>query len=365
MKKSNMIKKVGSKVCYSLIEKAITESLKTGLNIVLGKCVCKTNIFILPKKMNLVQWVYDYHGDQFKDCMHYRKRNKKPLSIKPGYYTIRHGDNIIILISVENNPVVSGERIMTNNYYTLYVLGKDNTKLIDEILYYNRESNENTIFISTFSDGKSSALNQIYAKPLEKIYLDNIDYIIGILDNHIKMKKYYNDHYVTYKHNMLLYGPPGTGKTSLSKAIASYMNYNITYVNPTEINPESIAALSSLEDTIILIEDIDRYLGEEYKSKIDIGLIMNLLDGVYSSDDSMIIVTANDISKLSEAFLRPGRFNNKIKIDNISNYSVAENMCKYFEVDPRKVLHDEKFPINQSYLQNKILKLKTKLEENK
>ena len=56
---------------------------------------------------------------------------------------------------------------------------------------------------------------------------------------------------------------------------------------------------------------------------------------------------------MDRALIRDGRFDIKIHMDDM-NESDAKEMCKNFSVSDNEILCNEKFPINPSYLQNKI-----------
>ena len=111
---------------------------------------------------------------------------------------------------------------------------------------------------------------------------------------------------------------------------------------------------------IILLEDID-YLFSSAKIETDIEVsakansLLQLLDGISSSSNVVYVATTNEISKLKPAFIRDGRFDIKLFLDNISSSELAEEMVKSFNLDPAVVLADKEYPINPAQLQNECI----------
>ncbi|PHT71449.1 hypothetical protein T459_26553 [Capsicum annuum] len=102
------------------------------------------------------------------------------------------------------------------------------------------------------------------------------DMIAKDLDRFVQRKDYYRRVGKAWKRGYLLYGPPGTGKSSLTAAVANYLNFDVYDLELTEVT------LSGL---------------------------LNFIDGLWSScgDERIIIFTTNHIEKLDPALLRPGR----------------------------------------------------------
>ena len=172
---------------------------------------------------------------------------------------------------------------------------------------------------------------------------------------------------------ILLYGPPGTGKTSIIKAICNMTNRSIQYLKLNEIktfhellhkvHQNKVLNMSSqrnmdipLGEKVIILEDIDRdnveivavendnvsetnkiktlddfasmvNKNEKNKQGITQTDLLQLFDGVLELHDSIIIITTNNIEKLSPALIRPGRIDLKLFIGNI-NYRNAILLCQ-------------------------------------
>lgn len=121
---------------------------------------------------------------------------------------------------------------------------------------------------------------------------------------------------------------------------------------------------------VILLEDIDTIFNLDRKegkgNRDDKKIINNLLqflDSKTSPNNAIFIATTNYVDRLDSAILRDGRFDIKIEVKGICK-ETAKKMCQSFNLsssDIDTILKDETYPINQSYLQNKIL---NKIKEN-
>lgn len=118
------------------------------------------------------------------------------------------------------------------------------------------------------------------------------------------------------------------------------------------------------KNKVILLEDIDCIVGnreedtDQEKCKI-FDTILNIIDGVLSPSGVIFVGTTNYIDRLDPAFIREGRFDHKICLNNLDNES-AIKMCNSYGEDSDKVLQGETFPINPAYLQSKLLNITIK-----
>lgn len=142
------------------------------------------------------------------------------------------------------------------------------------------------------------------------------------------------------KTSALFYGPPGNGKTSLVKylAIKHHLPIKIITFNPDWSNHHLLLLFAQIPPRcIVLLEDFDNYfhgrkciIGGENKSiKFTFDIILNGLDGVYTTYEQVVfIMTVNDIDKVDYALRnRPSRFKYTRQFPN-PNLTVRKKLLK-------------------------------------
>lgn len=152
-------------------------------------------------------------------------------------------------------------------------------------------------------------------------------------------RAWYAERGIPYRRGLLLTGSPGTGKTSLVFALASHFSMRVYALNLGSIRSDTdlINAVTSVpENAILLIEDIDaaqhnratKSDGESEPSVTMSGLL-NAIDGVFSRDGRVLIMTTNHPEKLDAALKRPGRAD---RIEELQALEPAEAlvMCRQF-----------------------------------
>lgn len=185
-------------------------------------------------------------------------------------------------------------------------------------------------------------------------------------------KQMYKDMAYPYSFSALLYGEPGCGKTSTILAIASELNYDIVYVNPSKVNVVSLmnAMQTYVGRAVFVFEDIDAVdtmistnRNDESNDEPDVLIkegmslsdILNITDGLLGSDGSIMLFTTNHIEKLDPAFLRKGRMNKTVEFTYL-NSKTAAKMVKYHLGVDVDGLADE---VKPTELQDMIMDVKT------
>ena len=195
--------------------------------------------------------------------------------------------------------------------------------------------------------------------------------------------KWYHEHRMIHKIGIFLYGKPGTGKSSIAKAIAGMYNAPIfTLDNNNIMNciSEIHSARKRIAGTIIvLIEDFDMFFKSRESDEPDESdcsgrahiarhqlakenenqqAIFQLLDGIYSTEDTIFIATTNHKEKLDPALIRYGRFD----IQEELGYFNKDQAGEAFELlgYDRKYLDkfDIEYPVQPSMLRSKVLELR-------
>ena len=194
-------------------------------------------------------------------------------------------------------------------------------------------------------------------RPLASVYTNNN--ISTMLKNDIQSfidsKKMYMNNNILYKRNYLLYGKPGTGKSSLIFALASEFNYKIKIIDLKSVRRISdiLQQISDQEKIFYVFEDIDalsstlmeredkpesnrinekkdsprELVADSHSEGLDLSDILNVMDGLYTPEGAICFFTTNHIEKLDKAFLRDGRMDCKVEINDLDN-KTANQMIK-------------------------------------
>ncbi|KAH3674347.1 hypothetical protein WICMUC_003373 [Wickerhamomyces mucosus] len=173
----------------------------------------------------------------------------------------------------------------------------------------------------------------------EEILLDVKDFL--------KSGKWYFDRGIPYRRGYLLYGPPGSGKTSFIQALAGELDYNICILNLSEANltDDRLNHLMNHipERSLLLLEDIDAAFNKRsqtdesgFKSGVTFSGLLNALDGVASSEETITFMTTNHPERLDPAILRPGRIDYRVLIDNASSHQIEEMFLRFYEGETEK-----------------------------
>lgn len=168
----------------------------------------------------------------------------------------------------------------------------------------------------------------------EKILSD----VVEFLDS----RNWYSERGVPYRRGYLLHGPPGCGKTSYITALAGKLEYDICQMNLSNaaLSDERLTYLLNVAPpkSIILLEDIDAafvsreeidYNKSAYQGlgRVTLSGILNVLDGVASSEERLLFMTTNYPERLDPALTRPGRVDMKVYI----GYASDDQLERAFE----------------------------------
>ena len=208
-------------------------------------------------------------------------------------------------------------------------------------------------------------------RPLSSVYTNNniSEILKNDIQSFINSKRMYMNNNILYKRNYLLYGKPGTGKSSLIFALASEFNYKIKIIDLKSFKgiPDILQQISNEEKIFYVFEDIDalsttfmereeskvsnnvnekkespRELVSDNHSGLNLSDILNVMDGLYTPEGAICFFTTNHIEKLDKAFLRDGRMDCKIEMNDLDN-KVANQMIKdklgYEELFTKKTIN--------------------------
>jgi hypothetical protein len=162
-------------------------------------------------------------------------------------------------------------------------------------------------------------------------------------------KDWFKEKGLNWRFGAGLFGPAGTGKSSLAKALGQSLDVPIHSYDLTTMDNEDLVDnwRNSLGESpcIVLLEDADRIFDENRqiktakdKSPLTLDCLLNCISGVQPSDGILVLVTANDPSKLDPALgvpepdgksTRPGRLDRAVFVGNLNEegrYKIAKRI---------------------------------------
>lgn len=129
-------------------------------------------------------------------------------------------------------------------------------------------------------------------------------------------------------------GIPGTGKTESTRAISKILNdkgVTIIKTNICQIIKQKFELASILAPSIVILDDIDLYLGDRNKSGVSnlLGQFLDILDGVDKLPaDVGVIASTNAPHLIDLAAQRPGRFNKLLFFDELTKDNIKNIILK-------------------------------------
>lgn len=207
--------------------------------------------------------------------------------------------------------------------------------------------------------------------------------IINGLKNWSQSKKWYEEHELVHKIGVFLYGKPGTGKSTVARAIsAMFNNAPILTIDPNNVM-NSISGILKMrkkynETIIVLIEDFDMYFKnreevndeksnseENQRKENNQNAIFQLLDGIYSTDNTIYIATTNYRDRIDPALIRYGRFDIQEELDYF-DYDKALECVKLLGYGKKELDgFNLEYPVQPAYLQSKVMEYRSSKLINK
>ena len=131
--------------------------------------------------------------------------------------------------------------------------------------------------------------------------------------------------------SVLLYGPPGTGKSTMARTIVDNLKMRSFRIRVEDIsdfeNTLLFETINIFQPDAIILDDFDRSMSQAQ--------LLETLE-FFQRHVKLVIATANDRNNLSEAILRPGRFDELIfisKMDvDVVKMVLGPNLQDAFEI---------------------------------
>lgn len=235
------------------------------------------------------------------------------------------------------------------------------------LLTYKKSDDNGTMVFDSDSIDNTQSFDHIFSHTNNKIMsdLDKFDDV-----------KFYEKYGLKRKLCYLLAGKPGSGKTCVVSAIAKYKNRSIVYIPISRIknNSELYNILYkrvynnvyyNIDEVVFLFDEIDSIIDKKVLKKgldqnssktdvsinvnacydvppkkkkddfnndeINIGMILNMLDGNNNQDGMIIVATANNIEMLDDALYRNGRME-LIHLEYMDRINITKMIEKYIGI---------------------------------
>ena len=361
----------GNSIIYNLENKA----LDLGINIV------KTR-FSIPLKITSNSSEYDRYMKLLKKIDKYF--SKHTIEADGKYY-------VDSLFTIDTH---TGSRIIVYGYPTfsdrngrnysdiiynldLYIIGKDSLNIVKKIKQFientgKKDTEMLTLYeISGDRDGWTSIKSFINKRGFDTLFFDNNikEEIMNHIDNWEKCADTFEERGLIHKTGILVYGKAGTGKSTLAKALASELDYDLVSIDTSTFDDINLIELTNAINNdnikiVIFIDEIDAIFksrddGEATDDqKVRVTKLLSFLDGVNSPNNCIFVATTNYYDRLDAAITRKGRFDKVIELTDI-NKDTARKMCESFGLSKdttTKILNKHKTKtINPAELQDEII----------
>lgn len=155
------------------------------------------------------------------------------------------------------------------------------------------------------------------------------------------------------KFGLLLHGKPGCGKSTTAITVATYLGYDLFYMNLSGVDSNDTFKLmvdyvnvTHTGGGVMLFEDIDamtdvvkcrvkypRVAPTTAKDKntdtFTLEYLLNVLDGSITADNSVAIITTNYLEELDEAIYRRGRMDDVIELNLADSYQIGKIFARF------------------------------------
>lgn len=199
---------------------------------------------------------------------------------------------------------------------------------------------------------------ELFGDPRPKREFDSVvldsnlaESILADVAEFLQSRDWYTQRGVPYRRGYLLHGPPGCGKTSFIMGLAGKLGYDICQMNlsdsaladdrfgymMTVAPPGSFILLEDIDAAFRSRDDID-YNKPAYQGlgRLTLSGLLNVLDGVASSEGRILFMTTNYPERLDPALTRPGRVDMKIYIGYASDEQLARAFERFYPSQPNQ-----------------------------
>lgn len=217
--------------------------------------------------------------------------------------------NIIRMTSLNDEVVKSGEV-----YEKLFKLAVDNSKLKGSYMTIEDEA-----LLWKIRDLKNITFDDVF---LPETLTEDITMYTKLFDKKEILQRH------------MFSGVPGTAKTETTRAISNILNkkgVTVIKTNICKIIKQKFELAKILAPSIIILDDIDLYLGDRNSTGVSplLGAFLDILDGVDKLPDNVGVIASTNAPHLIDlAAQRPGRFNKVLFFDELTSDNIVNIIKK-------------------------------------
>lgn len=187
-------------------------------------------------------------------------------------------------------------------------------------------------------------------KNLNVLYLEKKEKLLTAI-NAFKCGKMYPDGIsIDNKLTILAHGPPGTGKSALAIAIAKDLRRSLTVLNLATMHYGELrkCLTESVDKTVFLFDEFDcliddnnemaaredkqGYVSQDLdKQRITLSLLLSLLDGIFSANGRVIVMTTNKIENIEPRVIRAVRVDLRLHMSYCTRNMLTSIMAPFYK----------------------------------
>jgi chaperone BCS1 len=326
------------------------------------------------KYTNISCWIQEnsknFNNVEIQDSWDRNRKNIGRLTPANGSFILWYRNLPVVVIKGEKETSSRNVNDYCGWIKVVFIFRRD-IKEVSEVFEHEPAVRVKETMVTTWREFGWERICYRFMRGMESVILDmNTKFELEEdLNKFLVSQEKYIDLGILYKRGYLLYGPPGTGKTSLIFAIASFTKRDLSFLSLRNLSDSAaIGAFSALNpNTILVLEDVDCmvmatkkrgsvHIEEVGGKSVSLSTLLNLLDGAFSREGIITIMTTNHMDDIDPALLRPGRIDHRVFCD-LFDYQLAKEMVERLipGSDPDKYLDGLTFPISGATLQGYLM----------
>ena len=202
----------------------------------------------------------------------------------------------------------------------VYVRGHENVQRAKDLIKkLFAEVYKDGFYVATSSRPKNGQSQKILL--IEKLKVNQLPHTSTFNDYTRYINKYINK---GITRSVMLYGPPGTGKSTMAKYIAHTLNLRTFCIHVKDMSEFENEVIYDLVEIFapesIILDDFDR--------STDQTRLLDELEFI-NRNVKLTIATVNDVDKLDDALVRPGRFDELVEVDHLDEDAIRVVLGDY------------------------------------